>query len=205
MTSLHVEAKEISVYNASNRELIKTISSISSRDLERILDSSRTAQEKWAKTKLRERSRIITAVRKKIITRSEEIIESLVQETGKPKFDAFLEIQTAAEHLRFISKKGPKALKSQKRSISFLKSKKGSVHLRPFGVVGIISPWNYPLVLSTTPVTHALIAGNSAILKPSELTPLTDVLVREIFIEGGIPEDVFQVAVGDGRVGQGGV
>lgn len=196
-----VQSQKIAVHNPATGKLIKTVQTASDQDLERILAQANIGHKEWAKSSLKERAKILKSVRKALVARSEEIILSLMEETGKPRFDATLETMTALEHLRFVTKKGPRALKPQRRSISFLKTKRGSVHLYPYGVVGVISPWNYPAVLSTTPVAHALIAGNSVILKPSELTPLTDLILREIFIEGGIPEDVFQVAVGDGKVG----
>ena len=71
----------------------------------------------------------------------------------------------------------------------------------PVGVVGVIGPWNFPLVNSFGDCIPALMAGNSVILKPSEVTPLSSLLMAEMLRECGLPEDVFQVATGDGATG----
>ena len=80
-------------------------------------------------------------------------------------------------------------------------TKKLQLHYRPLGVVGVISPWNGPLILSLNPALQALVAGNTVVLKPSEVTPYSGRLSVDIFAGAGLPEGVFQVALGDGETG----
>ena len=82
-----------------------------------------------------------------------------------------------------------------------MKGKKLIVRYRPVGVVGVIGPWNYPLTNSFGDCIPALAAGNAVVLKPSEVTPLTSLLMAEGLRECGLPDDVFQVATGDGATG----
>src|SRR5258708_5341729 len=82
-----------------------------------------------------------------------------------------------------------------------LKYKKSFVQFKPFGVVAVISPWNYPFVLPTSEVVLALLAGNAVVLKPSEFTPLIGQAIGELFREAGLPEGLLAIVQGDGRTG----
>src|SRR6202020_275640 len=82
-----------------------------------------------------------------------------------------------------------------------VKGKKLVLRHRPLGLIGVIGPWNYPITNSFGDCIPALVAGNSVILKPSEVTPLSSLLMEEMLGHCGIPEDVFQVATGDGGTG----
>src|SRR6202007_3038461 len=88
-----------------------------------------------------------------------------------------------------------------KSSQLLVKGKKLIMRYRPLGLIGVIGPWNYPLTNSFGDCIPALMAGNSVILKPSEVTPLRSLLMAEMMRECGLPEDVFQVATGDGSTG----
>ena len=83
-----------------------------------------------------------------------------------------------------------------------MKGRKLIVRYAPVGVVGVIGPWNYPLTNSFGDCIPALAAGNAVLLKPSEVTPLTSLLMAEVLRECGLPEDVFQVVPGYGETGR---
>jgi succinate-semialdehyde dehydrogenase/glutarate-semialdehyde dehydrogenase len=85
--------------------------------------------------------------------------------------------------------------------VHLLKTKKLKLSYRPLGVVGIITPWNFPFILSLNPTAQALVAGNAVLLKPSEITPFSGRLVEQLFQEAGLPEGVFQLLQGDGETG----
>ena len=82
-----------------------------------------------------------------------------------------------------------------------MKTKVGRILREPYGVIGIISPWNYPFSIPATESLSALVAGNAVVLKPSELTSLTALQLASLLHEAGVPQDVFQVIVGDGPTG----
>ena len=122
-----------------------------------------------------------------------------MSETGKTYEDALLaEICYADDPFGFWAKNAEKYLADERiRSASpFVKGRKLFVRYAPVGVVGVIGPWNYPLTNSFGDCIPALMAGNSVVLKPSEVTPLTSLLMAEMLRECGLPEDVFQVRAG---------
>ena len=131
-------------------------------------------------------------------------IETIVAETGKTHEDAQLaEIAYAANAFGFWAKHAPSYLADEKvRSANpFVAGRKLVVRYAPLGVVGVIGPWNYPLTNSFGDCIPALAAGNAVVLKPSEVTPLTSLLMAEACASAGCPTDVFQVATGLGETG----
>ena len=168
---------------------------------DKILKGSVSAQKKWQQLRVKERADILKQVQKQLVKKSEELISLISEETGKPFWDSFIEVMTAVEHLKYMCSHAPLILSQEKRSPGIFLHKKAYVRYFPHGTAGIISPWNYPLILTASPVVEALLSGNTVVLKPSELTPLTGNKIRQIFLEGGIPEDVFQVVHGFGDTG----
>ena len=113
---------------------------------------AKQAQVIWGAKSLRERSRELILFRKFLANNKEEMISCICNETGKTKMDALLEVFTTLEAIEYIAKKGVKILAREKRSAGLLLNKKCYVNYHPHGVVGVISPWNYPLILSVTPI-----------------------------------------------------
>ena len=144
-----------------------------------------------------------------LIDNKDRVVDTIVSETGKTRMDAqTAEIGYGASALGFWSKNAEKFLHDERvRSSSpFALGKKLVVRYKPLGVVGVIGPWNYPLANSFGDAIPALMAGNTVVLKPSEVTPLTSVLLGEMLDECGIPENVLPGAHrprrrrrGDGR------
>ncbi len=199
---MNITSSEIlDCFNPITNKIIGTIPTTSDSEVEAHLTKIKKAIPDWQSKRLTERATALRAVRKTLIARMDEVMELLRKETGKTEFDGIVEIMTTAEIMRFVEKEGPLALASQKRSSSFLLHKKAKVEYRPYGIVGVISPWNYPLILAAGPVVQALMAGNGVILKPSELAPLTALKLKEIFDAAGFPEGLLQVAIGRGDVG----
>jgi len=146
---------------------------------------------------------VMKRCQKWISDNSERVIETIMSETGKAYEEALVaEIGYAEAAFRFWAKSAEKYLAEEKvRSASpFVKGRKLIVRYAPLGVVGVIGPWNYPLTNSFGDCIPALAAGNAAVLKPAEKTPLTSLLMAEMLRECGMPEDVFQVATGKGSV-----
>jgi acyl-CoA reductase-like NAD-dependent aldehyde dehydrogenase len=132
------------------------------------------------------------------------VLDLLVKENGKTREDALLaELFYICDALGFWAKHAPRYLADEriKTHSLLLLGKKVLVRYRPYGVVGVIGPWNYPLTNSFGDCIPALIAGNSVGLKPSEVTPLTNLMLVDAALECGAPADVFQVATGAGATG----
>jgi acyl-CoA reductase-like NAD-dependent aldehyde dehydrogenase len=155
----------------------------------------------WSKKSLKERSKEIIKLRKYLAANKEEIIDTICSESGKSRMDALLEVFTVCESLTYIAKKGIKFLKPEKRSSGLLVQKYSYINYHPYGVVGIISPWNYPLILSLVPIAGALMAGNTVVIKPSEITPYTTLKALEFFQRAGLPEGILQVVTGKAETG----
>ncbi|MBK8395141.1 MAG: aldehyde dehydrogenase family protein [Leptospiraceae bacterium] len=162
---------------------------------------AKQAQVIWNAKSLKERSKELILFRKFLANNKEEMISCICNETGKTKMDALLEVFATLESIDYISKKGIKILSRERRSSGLLLHKYCYVDYHPFGVVGVISPWNYPLILSVIPIMNALIAGNSVVIKPSEITPYTTLKVLEFFQRAGITNGILQVVTGKGDAG----
>jgi len=187
--------------NPATKEEIGSVTSDAIDTLTPVFERAQTAKESWAGLRLNQRARKIRFVRKTLVAHMDELSELIAAETGKTNWEGFLEVFTTVEHMRHIGRHGPEYLRTELRSSGLFQNKRSYINYVPHGIVGIICPWNYPLILTATPVVEALMAGNTVVLKPSEVTPLTGQRMAELFHEGGIPEDVLQVVQGYGDVG----
>lgn len=193
--------KTVEVHNPATGELIGTVAACSPDDVAAMVERARAAQPAWEALGFDGRGRILRRMQKWTLDNAERIIDTIVKENGKTYEDAQLaEVSYAASAFGFWAKNAPKYLADEKvKSASpFVLGRKLVVRYAPIGVVGVIGPWNYPLTNSFGDCIPALAAGNSVVLKPATLTPMTSLLMREGMLECGIPEDVFQVAVGEG-------
>ncbi len=163
---------------------------------------ARAAQPAWAARSVRDRARDIRAFRNVIIRRRMEIAEWITAEVGKPLFESLVqEILVAAELAHFYARVAPRVLRPRRVRHRLFKQKRSWIVREPKGVVGVITPWNYPFLLTVAPALAALVAGNTVVAKPSEHTPLIGLRIAKLFRAAGIPEDVFQVVTGDGTTG----
>jgi len=167
-----------------------------------VVRRARRAQEAWGALPVEERCERVLRFRDAFIERQDELVELLTKECGKPKQEALLhEVATAASVATHFAKVAPELLAPRPVPLSLLKHRKSTLVYAPRGVVGVISPWNYPLQLPLRDVLMAVISGNAAVLKPSEVTPLIALAVKDIWDSAGLPEDVFQVVTGLGQTG----
>ncbi len=173
-------------------------------DVRAAVARGRAAQPGWAAVGPAERARVLRRARGWLLANAERVVDSIVAETGKTREDARIaELSYTLAALGFWARKGPGWLRERRtRSANrFLLGKRLYVGYRPRGVVGVIGPWNFPLTNSFGDCIPALLAGNAVLLKPSEETPLTSLLMAEMLRASGLPEDVFQVVVGAGDAG----
>src|SRR5437867_4029043 len=137
-----------------------------------------------------------------IRARMDDFVETVSAEPAKPPVEALShDVLPTLLTIRYLGRIAPKALRSQRvgRLIAPVLGLSSSIDWRPFGVVGCISPWNYPVFLSFISLVPALLAGNAVVLKPSEVTPACGELMREVLTV--LPEDVAAVVQGAGEVG----
>lgn len=162
----------------------------------------RAAQESWGLLSVTERCRRVLWFKDALVTRAEELADLLSRETGKPRFEALThEVVLVADLAAFYADKGPEFLAPQELELHLLKQKKAYIHHPPLGVVGILSPWNFPLSIPLGDVIAALVAGNAVVVKPSEMAPLIVLRAKEIYDAAGLPPDLLQVVTGGPQTG----
>ncbi|MCC6274377.1 MAG: aldehyde dehydrogenase family protein [Leptospiraceae bacterium] len=200
--SNHKKSKEM--FTVINPATLKPIGDLPLFDREMVEEKIQIAKNEysnWSKFTLKERSKIIIEFRKVLAQSKEEMISTICEENGKTRMDALIEVFTVCEAANYVAKKGIKYLSREKRSSGLLQTKSCYVNYHPFGVVGVIAPWNYPLILSLNPILHALMAGNTVVIKPSEITPYTTLKIQEFFKRAGLPDGALQVVTGKGMTG----
>jgi acyl-CoA reductase-like NAD-dependent aldehyde dehydrogenase len=197
-------ANEIPVENPATGETVRTVPDLGAAAVAEMAARGRAAQPQWEAYGFDGRARVLLRAQKWLMDNAQRVAETIVSETGKTYEDANLaEIGYAGNAFGFWAKHGPDYLadESVKSSQVLVKGKKLILRYRPLGLIGVIGPWNYPLTNSFGDCIPALMAGNSVILKPSEITPLTSLLMAEGLRECGLPEDVLQIATGRGETG----
>src|SRR5271168_3257691 len=195
---------DIPVENPATGEIIATVPNLGPEAVAEMAARGRAAQPEWEAYGFEGRARVLLRAQKWLMDNSEQVIATIVSETGKTYEDATLaEIGYAGAAFGFWAKEAPVYLADEKVKSSQLlvKGKKLILRYRPLGLIGVIGPWNYPLTNSFGDCIPALAAGNSVILKPSEVTPLTSMLMAECLRECGLPENVLQIATGRGGTG----
>jgi acyl-CoA reductase-like NAD-dependent aldehyde dehydrogenase len=190
---------ELAVENPVTGEVIRTVPVVSAADMPALVARGRAAQPAWEALGFEGRARILRRAQKWVVDNADRIVATIVSETGKTHEDALLaEVGYAASSFGFWAKHAPEFLADEKvRSANpFVAGRKLVVRYAPVGVVGVIGPWNYPLSNSFGDCIPAMAAGNAVVLKPSEVTPLTSLLMVEGMRECGLPEGVYQAAPG---------
>ncbi len=164
----------------------------------------RQAFHGWSRRPAAERLHLLRAVREAIVERLDAIVECIVATTGKPDLDALTgDVYTVLDSLSYHEQNAEAALAPEPRPGHLLSPRaEFSVHYEPLGVVGVIAPWNYPFQLAMLPLIAALAAGNTVVLKPSELTPSIGELIEELSAAAGLPDHVLQVVQGGPEVGK---
>ena len=157
----------------------------------------------WRKTALADRINYLRQLRLYIVNHLDELAYKISENTGKVTVEALnAEILTILDTIKYIEKHAQRALQKRKMPTPlFLFGKKSYIEYKPRGVVLVISPWNYPFQLAMIPVISALVAGNTVILKTSEVTPLIGTIIAEIFKNIKLPAGVVQVVHGGKELG----
>ena len=195
----------IAVDNPATGELITTVPLLDAQALSELAARAREAQPQWEAIGPSGRARIMRRAQKWMLDNAERVLDTVVSETGKTYEDAQVaDFGYTVSALGFWAKEGPKYLADEQVpswNNPGTTGKKLIIRYAPVGLVGVIGPWNYPITNAFGDCIPALMAGNTVILKPSEVTPLSSLLMADMLRECGIPEDVFTVATGDGSTG----
>jgi succinate-semialdehyde dehydrogenase/glutarate-semialdehyde dehydrogenase len=169
-----------------------------------LVEQARSAQPAWARRGLRERRSVIRRFQELFFARRREAAELVARENGKPMAEALLtDVAVTLDIARYYLGHSARILRPRRirhGNVAFF-GKSGRLYWEPMGVIGIISPWNFPLLLPFGELVPALLAGNAVVLKPSEFTTRTALFGVSLLHEAGLAPPLCQVAVGAGDVG----
>jgi succinate-semialdehyde dehydrogenase/glutarate-semialdehyde dehydrogenase len=167
-----------------------------------VVARARAAQRAWGARPIHERCKVLLDVRGAMVEHMDELADLVVRENGKPRPEAYFhELVPCCEALTYFTGEAERILAPEPIPMRLMKHRASYLHRPPRGVVGIIAPWNFPLNLPFGTAAMALIAGNGVVLKPSEFTPLIAERLRQIWVDAGVPADLFMVVHGYGDVG----
>jgi succinate-semialdehyde dehydrogenase/glutarate-semialdehyde dehydrogenase len=194
----------ITSYDPSTGEAIGRAPLMNSSEVAAALEKARAAQPAWAALRYRERARVILRAREIVLDRLDEIATLISRETGKPVAEAIsMEIVPTLDLMHYFAENTQRLL--DQRSIDLgqysLMGRSSYVVYKPLGVVGIISPWNFPWATPLDEVVMALMAGNAVVVKPSEYTPLTALKIADVFKQAELPDGLLAIITGDGTTG----
>ncbi len=198
------ERRRLRLSSPATGEPLHEITVANADDVRAALERARKAQPAWDALGPEARVRYLRRALAFLIAKQDEFIDVVVRESGKPRSEALMmDIFSGCDGLNYVAKRAPRWLRPEKRRLHGVLrlAKQLRIVYRPLGVVGVISPWNGPFILSLNPTIQALAAGNCVLLKPSEVTPFSGKLVGDLFEAVGLPEGVLQVLLGDGETG----
>ena len=196
--------REVISYDPATGEEVGRVPLRSAEEVGAAVARARAAQKAWGRLPFKERARVVMRARALVLEEMDEVAELISRESGKPAAEALaMELVPTLDLMQFFARRSERMLRPEKIDIGLYRfmGRSSFIEYRPLGVVGIISPWNFPWATPLGEVVMALMAGNSVVLKPSELTPLVGLKIGEVFKRAGLPEGLLEVATGDGSTG----
>src|SRR5580700_2821577 len=202
--NVEVAVRRVSSLNPATGEVLREFECASESQVQAAVTRARAAQADWAEIGVRKRIAVVREFQRRLLEKKSEIADAITEEAGKPVAEALTtEVLVVLDAARFLIDNAYRLLGDEPLPHGNLatKLKRGRLVREPHGVVGIISPWNYPFSIPATETLAALVAGNAVVLKPSEFTSLAALELRSLLHAAGVPQDVFQVVIGDGATG----
>jgi len=203
-TDLQIAARKVVSVNPATGELLRELECADESEIRMVIARARTAQIAWGAISVGNRITVLREFQRRLAEKKSEIATAITREAGKPVAEALTtEVLVVLDAARFLIDNAYRLLGDEPVPHGNLvaKLKSGRLAREPYGVIGIISPWNYPFSIPATETLAALVAGNAVVLKPSEFTSLVALELESLLHASGVPRDVFQVVVGDGVTG----
>jgi acyl-CoA reductase-like NAD-dependent aldehyde dehydrogenase len=203
-TDLQIAARKVVSVNPATGEILGELECAGDSGVQAAVARARAAQVAWAEIGVRRRIAVLHEFQRRLHEKKSEIAAAIAQEAGKPAAEALTtEVLVVLDAARFLIDNAHRLLRDEPVPHGNLaaKLKSGRLVREPYGVIGIISPWNYPFSIPATETLAALVAGNAVVLKPSEFTSLVVLELEFLLHAAGVPANVFQVVVGDGATG----
>ncbi len=203
-TDIQISARRVVSVNPATGESLGEWESAAEADVRAAVARSHGAQPAWHALGVRKRIAILRTFQRILHEKKSEVARLITREAGKPYVEALLtEVLVVLDAARFCIENAHRFLRDEPvphGSIA-MKTKSGRTVRDPYGVIGIISPWNYPFSIPAAESLAALVAGNAVVLKPSEFTSLTALELASLLHASGVPKDIYQVVAGDGATG----
>lgn len=198
LAHLPISTEAVTIVNPSTGKKIYDLPQLSVGQIAKAVADARLAQPEWAKVPVKERAKALSRLHDLMLKNQGNLMDLLQLETGKSRAHAFEEIAGSLGSARYFAKAAPKTLKTQRTIAGVPLLTQSYVMYSPVGVVGVITPWNYPLALQMLDVLPALVAGNAVIQKADNQTALVSLYARTLAVQAGIPESAWTIVVGDG-------
>jgi len=189
-----------SVVEAFTGKELATVPVGTAQDAQDAIARARVAQKEWAKRPVTERAAIFHRYRDLVLENRDALMDMAQAETGKSRAAAQEEVLDISMTARHYARVAPKLLRPRRMSGMLPGLTKTVVRYQPKGVVGVISPWNYPMTLAVSDAVAALLAGNAVVLKPDSQTPYCALACVDLLYQAGLPRDLFAVVPGPGSV-----
>src|SRR5271156_4324616 len=203
-SDLQVAAGKVVSVNPATGEVLRELECANDGEVQAAVTRACAAQRAWAEIGVQKRIAVLREFQRLLHGKKSQIAEAITREAGKPVAEALItEVLVVLDAARFLIDNAHRLLRDEPLPHGNLATrlKRGRLLREPYGVVGIISPWNYPFSIPATETLAALVAGNAVVLKPSEFTSLIALELRSLLHAAGVPQDVFQVVIGDGATG----
>jgi succinate-semialdehyde dehydrogenase/glutarate-semialdehyde dehydrogenase len=203
-TELQPAISRIASVNPATGEVLGELDCAGPTEVRAAVARAHAVQPDWNAWGIRNRVKVLRRFQQLVLARKADIARRITQEGGKPYVESLLtEVLVVLDAARFLVENAYTLLREEKlpHGNPALKAKSGRILREPYGVIGIISPWNYPFSIPATEVMSALVAGNAVVLKPSEFTPLIALELQSLLRAAGVPNDVFHVLPGEGASG----
>ena len=194
--------RQIEVVAPASGKRIGSVPIMSAPEVFALVERARAAQPAWQQRGIPARAKLLLRYRAIIAEHAERVARTSCDETGKLPFEALMvDVLTTCDLAKWYARRARPVLRRRRVPVGWLLTKRAYQEREPYGVVGVIGPWNFPVLNCMRSVLAALVCGNTVVLKPSEASPFSALLMRELAQQAGLPDDVFLVATGDGSTG----
>src|SRR6266852_4042134 len=192
----------LAVYEPGSGKLVGEVRVSTAAQVREAAAAARAAQKELATRSYKERGQVLSRFQQMVLDRADELADLIVRENGKTRNEAlFMEVLPVADLTHYFARKAERLLQDERLPLHLFPHKKSYLRFYPRGVIGIISPWNYPFSIPVGDAVAALMAGNAVVVKPSEFTPIVMEKTRALLEEAGLPRGLFGVVQGKGDVG----
>jgi acyl-CoA reductase-like NAD-dependent aldehyde dehydrogenase len=199
------QAGELRSVNPATLEEVGAVPVSPPEEVAEAVGEARVAAERWGRSSFAERQALLAAVAQEALEQAEQLAATVTAETGKPLVESYTaELFVGLDNILWVASNAGQVLHPERLRFPqpHLRHKRGWLLYEPLGVIAVISPWNFPLGIPLTQAAFAVAAGNAAVVKPSELTPLSGAWVERLFRDVGAPEGLVRVVQGPGSTGE---